>query len=362
MISSTELFNITSENLTYLIMDYYSSIESSDSIVGDYDSNKKISSQSPSFSEIVSKDIQGDTIGVNLNSKLNLYGKLPENEDYYLVYDESNRLEATLSYSKTVERSKMYSAEVFEYEKDIRYGRKESLLMGFLNNEGFSYCRFVNGIVSEILKVNGGFDGKNNNDVFKLRLPQVIKVTHIVFDGTESRTITSKILYTLKLMKAASSSVYKIKYEYDELNPSPSLPHKKRVIDNQKKLGKKLEKTIKPDITLVGAVDAFFDVIAEAKPNEEEMLLYEVGCYSFNGNSKEYHFCLVRQTPKRGDEYFQMHMELVFEAGDNEGRLNECMWHEVGDDNLREYVIQSEAYTALKDNEILKINVWVDET
>ena len=93
MISSTELFNITSENLTYLIMDYYSSIESSDSIVGDYDSNKKISSQDPSFSEIVSKDIQGDTIGVNLNSKFNLYGRLPENEDNYLDSNSSNKID-----------------------------------------------------------------------------------------------------------------------------------------------------------------------------------------------------------------------------------------------------------------------------
>lgn len=363
MISSTEIFNISSENLTNLIMDYYSSIESSDSIVGDYNANTtKISSNDPSFTEMINRDIQGDTIGANLKSTLNIYGKLPENKEYFFVYDQNNRLEAVLSYSKQIERSKAYSAEVFEYEKDIRYSRNESMIMGFLNNEGFSYCRYVNGIVSEILKVNGGFGGKNDKDVFKLRLPQVIKATHIIFDGTESRTITSQILYILNLMKTASSSVYKIKYEYDQLNPQPSLPRKKRVIDSQKKLCKKLEKMIMPDMTLDGAVDAFFDVIAEAKPNEEEMLLYEVGCYSFDDKNVKCHFCLVRQTPMRGDEYYQMHMDIIFEAGDNERGLSECKWHEVGDEDLREYVIQSDAYNTLKNQKIHRIEVWVDET
>ena len=362
MISSTEIFNISSENLTNLIMDYYSSIESSDSIVGDYNANTtKISSNDPSFTEMINRDIQGDTIGANLKSTLNIYGKLPENKEYFFVYDQNNRLEAVLSYSKQIERSKAYSAEVFEYEKDIRYSRNESMIMGFLNNEGFSYCRYVNGIVSEILKVNGGFGGKNDKDVFKLRLPQVIKATHIIFDGTESRTITSQILYILNLMKTASSSVYKIKYEYDQLNPQPSLPRKKRVIDSQKKLCKKLEKKIKQDMSLDQAIQAFFDVVAEAKPNDEEMLLYEVGSYAVS-DKETCVFSLVRQTPSPDDEFYQLILELHYDICNEVRSLSECEWHEKGDDDLQDYVKKSEAYNVLKDKTIKKIRVWVDET
>ena len=47
---------------------------------------------------------------------------------------------------------------------------------------------------------------------------------------------------------------------------------------------------------------------------------------------------------------------------EEERKLDECEWHEEGDDDLREYVLGSRAYEVLKDKPILKIQVWVDET
>ena len=102
--------------------------------------------------------------------------------------------------------------------------------------------------------------------------------------------------------------------------------------------------------------------MSEAKPNDEEMLLYEVGCYAFDGSEESCQFCLVRQTPTRDDEFYQMHMVVSYEAGEEERKLDECEWHEEGDDDLREYVLGSRAYEVLKDKPILKIQVWVDET
>ena len=133
-------------------------------------------------------------------------------------------------------------------------------------------------------------------------------------------------------------------------------------IDDQKKLCKKLEKKIKPDVSLDQAIDSFFEIVSEARPNDEEMLLYEVGCYSGSENSKDCLFCLVRQTPAPDEEYYQMHLEIRFDICDEVLSLSECKWHEHGDDDLHEYIMRSEAYKILKGRMIKKISVWVDET
>jgi len=132
--------------------------------------------------------------------------------------------------------------------------------------------------------------------------------------------------------------------------------------DNQRKLCKKLEKKINQDMSLDEAIQAFFDVVTETKPNDEEMLLYEVGCYSFGEDTKNCYFCLVRQTPSPDDEFYQMHLELQYDICDEVRSLSECEWYEKGDNNLQEYVKNSEAYNVLKGKPIRKISVWVDET
>ena len=134
-------------------------------------------------------------------------------------------------------------------------------------------------------------------------------------------------------------------------------------IDNQKKLTKKLERKINKIGSLDQAVKAFFEVVSEASPNDEEMLLYEVGCYPADDNSQACMFCLVRQTPSEDGEYYQMILQLQYDICDELCSLSECEWRDPGDDtDLYEYVLKSEAYKVLKDKKIKKISAWVDET
>ena len=89
----------------------------------------------------------------------------------------------------------------------------------------------------------------------------------------------------------------------------------KRVIDTQKKLCKTLEKRITNCTTLDELIDGFFDVVSRSKPNDEEMLLYEVGYFSYNNCIDICNFALVRQTPARHDEFYQLHLEVLFDNG-----------------------------------------------
>ena len=151
----------------------------------------------------------------------------------------------------------------------------------------------------------------------------------------------------------------------EEINPvrdNDSENYTEAKIDNQKKLAGKLKRKINNISSLDQAVKAFFEAVSEASPNDEEMLLYEVGCYPVDENSNACMFCLTRQTPSEDGEFYQMYLELQFEIDDKIKSLNECVWHEKGDGSLYEYVLQSEAYQLLKDRSYIRISAGVDET
>ena len=91
----------------------------------------------------------------------------------------------------------------------------------------------------------------------------------------------------------------------EEINPvrdNDSENYTEAKIDNQKKLAGKLKRKINNISSLDQAVKAFFEAVSEASPNDEEMLLYEVGCYPVDENSNACMFCLTRQTPSEDGE------------------------------------------------------------
>jgi hypothetical protein len=280
----------------------------------------------------------------------------------YSLFFDVNKLTAFRRYPNSQGPGRFYEAEVFEYDNDIRYSRIVSCAVGKVNNGGFTYYRYQDGHVIEVLRVAGGFGGVENgvDDCFGLHMPSIQNVFYTAFDSSDPGVPV--IRKKLELGFDSSTGKYRIKHDYDMLDPAPPKPEKKQVVDTQKKLCKTLKKKIKNSTTLDQIIDGFFDVVSQAKPNDEEMLLYEVGYFS-HGNDKDLcSFCLIRQTPARQDEFYQMHLELLFDTGNEEHTLHEYEWREPEDGDLREYILQSKAYESLKDKNIYKINVWVDET
>lgn len=297
--------------------------------------------------ELMEKDTCGECLG-KFYHQLKMEKSLEKHDSVYAVFDDDDRLLAIIKWAT----SSSFCMELLEYSEDFFVGFKFVVLSSYTDKKpviesDLTFYVPSGNVVTEMITVY---------DLTSINKARVDKIELEYIEGKASVKSNVASLYKM------TSKGFELEKQSDRLNPPEPRRKPKRVNDNQKKLCKMLEEEVKQVTTLDQAIDAFFKVVSLAKPNDEEMLLYEVGCYSFDGPDKNCEFCLVRQTPTRDDEFYQMHMELIFEAGEEEQKLDECEWHEKGDDDLRDYVHQSNAYNVLKNKQFSKIRVWVDET
>ncbi len=313
--------------------------------IGDADDIAKF----PRLKELLTKDKYGEYLGSFYNQLKN-EKELDKHHSVYAYFDDDFRVMAVaISYYSTAN----FAREFFEYFDNYYVG-----LMYISTGMSADDSHFMLGRVTYYICDEGKVTRMiTAHDLSLIKKSRIDNMELAYKDG--ETVLVSSIASVYKMLKSG----FVLDKQWDMLNPPvASSSDSGRKIDNQKKLCKKLEKKIKQDMSLDQAIQAFFDTIAEAKPNDEEMLLYEVGCYSFNTDSESCQFSLVRQTPSPDDEFYQMHLEIQYDICDEVRSLNECEWHENGDDDLQEYVKNSEAYNVLRDKPIKDISVWVDET
>lgn len=121
-----------------------------------------------------------------------------------------------------------------------------------------------------------------------------------------------------------------------------------------------LQKNIADKMSLLELV-GIFEQMCRACKNSDSMLLFETGMFSFSGEPKFY-FSLVRQFPNEDEEFFQVHLDVIF--GDNilSEKTSESIWDIEIQGDFFEYVRNSEICHALKNAEISEIDVYIDET
>lgn len=94
---------------------------------------------------------------------------------------------------------------------------------------------------------------------------------------------------------------------------------------------------------------------------EERMLLFETGTYSFSGKPMFY-FSLVRQYPNEGEEYYQLHLDVIYEPTVSNSSFQQVTWSFDIEESIFDYIRKSKEYSSLKDMEIAKIDIFMDET
>ena len=93
----------------------------------------------------------------------------------------------------------------------------------------------------------------------------------------------------------------------------------------------------------------------------DDMILFETGTFSFSG-SPLFYFSLVRQFSNEDDEFYQIHVDVLYKPDQENSAFSESVWNEDIPENIFEHVRGSKAYTYAKSHEIVKVDIYMDET
>ncbi len=124
------------------------------------------------------------------------------------------------------------------------------------------------------------------------------------------------------------------------------------------KLVQELEHTIHTGLSLPEIVDAFEAMCR--RPAPEDDILFETGIFDFTGENLFY-FCLTRQFSNGGDEFFQVHVNVLYKPEKANRKFKECLWS-MEEKNIFDYIRNSSAYAWAKGAEYVELDIRMDET
>lgn len=120
-----------------------------------------------------------------------------------------------------------------------------------------------------------------------------------------------------------------------------------------------LEKTITVKMTLEDIVSTFESMCQ--MPVEDDMILFETGTFSFTGEPLFY-FSLVRQFPNEEEEFMQIHVDVLYKSSSENKGFEATVWDEDLDENIFDYIRKSEVFAYAKNQEYVKVEIYMDET
>ena len=71
---------------------------------------------------------------------------------------------------------------------------------------------------------------------------------------------------------------------------------------------------------------------------------------------------LVRQAPNDDEEFYQVHLDIFYKPTSENAEFSESIWDEDLDENIFDYIRNSEVFAYAKDKEYLKVKIYLDET
>ena len=91
------------------------------------------------------------------------------------------------------------------------------------------------------------------------------------------------------------------------------------------------------------------------------MILFETGTFPFKGEPLFY-FSLVRQFPNEEEEFYQIHVNVLYKPTCENEAFHKAIWDEDLDENIFNYIRKSQAFVYAKNNDYAHIEIFMDET
>ena len=120
-----------------------------------------------------------------------------------------------------------------------------------------------------------------------------------------------------------------------------------------------LQSRISDKSSLENIVDVFEEMCNI--PIKEDMILFETGTYSFTGEPM-FNFSLVRQFPNDEEEYYQIHVDVLYMSTEENKDFERTIWNEDIEENIFNYIKKTPEFSFCRDKEFSKVEIYLDET
>ena len=121
-----------------------------------------------------------------------------------------------------------------------------------------------------------------------------------------------------------------------------------------------LKERITDRISLEDMVAIFEDLCR--KPIDDEMILFEVGTFTSISDKPLFQISLVRQAPNEDEEFYQVHLDIFYEASRENQIFSESTWDEDIEENIFDYIRASEVFNYAKEQEYQAVKMYMDQT
>ena len=121
-----------------------------------------------------------------------------------------------------------------------------------------------------------------------------------------------------------------------------------------------LRERISDKMSLEDMVAIFEDLCRE--PIDDEMILFEVGTFTSIADKPLFQLSLIRQVPDEDEEYYQVHLDILYEASRENQIFSESTWDEDLEENIFDYIRASEVFNYAKEQEYQAVKMYMDQT
>ena len=121
-----------------------------------------------------------------------------------------------------------------------------------------------------------------------------------------------------------------------------------------------LRERITDKMPLEDMVAIFEDLCRE--PIDDEMILFEVGTFTSISDKPLFQLSLVRQVPDEDEEFYQVRLDVFYEVCQENEIFHESTWDEDFEENIFDYIRNSEVFAYAKEQEYLAVKMYLEET
>lgn len=122
-----------------------------------------------------------------------------------------------------------------------------------------------------------------------------------------------------------------------------------------------LKDRITDKMPLEKIVDVFEQMCS--MPLENDMILFETGTFSTFSPEPLFQISLVRQCPnEEDDEFFQIGVDILYKPTSENKKYHKAIWSQELDENIFDYIRESEVFAYAKNEEYLKVEIYLSET